>query len=202
MRRFFIRTGGPAAVAMLAAMIATPALAAPGARACAAPPAPPAPPALSALSAAPADPAGSARAAVPARAVPGGAGAARADSPSRDTGTEPVDFQMETVGSSERFVIRLTDAKKIEHARRILSGKETAEVHVMGRIVKRTAPYNPAYGFHLDPNTIDFFQMAIEVCDATLSYVEDHLDEACGAFLPGCFYCPWTSRLVAEVTPS
>ncbi|MEV6153513.1 hypothetical protein AB0L53_24515 [Nonomuraea sp. NPDC052129] len=26
-----------------------------------------------------------------------------------------------------------------------------------------------------------------------------HPDEACGAFLPGCFFCPWTSRLVREV---
>ncbi|GAB2857045.1 hypothetical protein GCM10022221_65790 [Actinocorallia aurea] len=26
-----------------------------------------------------------------------------------------------------------------------------------------------------------------------------HLDEACGAFLPGCHYCPWSSRLVDEV---
>ncbi|AWS48146.1 calmodulin [Streptosporangium sp. 'caverna'] len=106
---------------------------------------------------------------------------------------------MTTAGSPQPFVIQLTDAAKIEHARKILSGKETERTHVMGRIIKRTAPYNPAYSFHLDPSTIDFFQMAIEVCDATLSYTEDHLDEACGAFLPGCFFCPWTSKLVAEV---
>ena len=31
--------------------------------------------------------------------------------------------------------------------------------------------------------------------------VEDHLDEACGAFLPGCHWCPWSSRLVDEVKP-
>ncbi len=103
------------------------------------------------------------------------------------------------IGSREPFVIKLTDPKKIEHARRILGGQETSKTHVMGRIIKRPAPYNPAYGFHLDPNTIDFFEMAIEVCDATLSYTEEHLDEACGAFLPGCFFCPWSSKLVAEV---
>ncbi len=127
------------------------------------------------------------------------AGPAETGAPSPAAATEPVYFTMTTVGSREPLVIKLTDPGKIEHARRIISGKETSRTHVMGRIIKRPAPYNPAYGFHLDPNTIDFFEMAIEVCDATLSYVEDHLDEACGAFLPGCFFCPWSSRLVAEV---
>jgi len=121
------------------------------------------------------------------------------DAPSRATTVEPAYFTMTTVGSRLPFVIKLTDAKKIEHARRIISGEETERTHVLGRIIKTRAPYNPSYSFHLDPNTIDFFQMAIEVCDASLPYVEDHLDEACGAFLPGCFFCPWTSKLVAEV---
>ncbi|MBT2230077.1 calmodulin [Nonomuraea sp. NEAU-A123] len=100
------------------------------------------------------------------------------------------------------FVFQLTDPTKIEHARRILRGEEKDEVHVVGRIVKRPAPYNPHWSFHYDPNSIDFFAMAIEVCDATVSYVEEHLDEACGAFLPGCIFCPWTSRLVREATPA
>ncbi|MFF3437136.1 calmodulin-binding protein [Streptosporangium sp. NPDC002721] len=142
--------------------------------------------------------------AVPAQAAPATRACAtpltvRTDAPSPAAESEPVYFTMTTAGSPRPFVIKLTDPEKIRHARRILSGQETERTHVMGRIIKRPAPYNPAYGFHLDPNTIDFFQMAIEVCDATLSYVEEHLDEACGAFLPGCFFCPWTSRLVAEV---
>ena len=53
--------------------------------------------------------------------------------------------------------------------------------------------------YHLDPSTINFFQMAIEICDANMRYVEDHLDEACGAFLPGCYWCPWDSRITREV---
>ncbi|EPB86007.1 hypothetical protein HMPREF1544_02411 [Mucor circinelloides 1006PhL] len=96
------------------------------------------------------------------------------------------------------FVIELTDDAKIAHARRILSGEETNDVHVMGRIVKRRQDYNPSWSYHLDPQSINFFLHAIEVCDATVSYVEDYLDEACGAFLPGCYFCPWTSRLIRE----
>lgn len=98
------------------------------------------------------------------------------------------------------FVIELRDEEKIAHARRIVSGQETNRVHVHGRIVKRPASYNPRFSYHLDPNTINFFELAIEVCDADMSYVEEHLDEVCGAFLPGCHWCPWTSRVEREVT--
>jgi hypothetical protein len=41
--------------------------------------------------------------------------------------------------------------------------------------------------------------MSIEVCDAATSYVEEHLAEVGGAFLPGRRWCPWSSRVIAEV---
>ncbi|EGG21654.1 hypothetical protein DFA_01540 [Cavenderia fasciculata] len=91
-------------------------------------------------------------------------------------------FAFRTHGSSHDFVFKLTDVKMIEHARKVLKDQE---VHVMGRIRKSQTDYNPHFSFHLDPNTITFFSMAIEVCDATLTYTEENLDEACGAFLPG-----------------
>jgi hypothetical protein len=99
----------------------------------------------------------------------------------------------------QEFIFELTDEDKIAHARRIISGEEKNEVHVFGRIIKRTKPYNPRWSYHLDPDTIRFFEVAIEVCDANMMYVEDHLDEACGAFLPGCVWCPWDSKVVREV---
>lgn len=102
--------------------------------------------------------------------------------------------------SGKEFVIRLTNEQRIAEARRILSGEEQMSVHVMGRIRKQTAEYNPGWNFHLDPDTITFFTVAIEVCDASITYVEDHLDEACGAFLPGCFWCPWSSKLTRELS--
>ncbi len=100
----------------------------------------------------------------------------------------------------ETFVFMLTDPQKIQHARNIASGEETDRVHVMGRIRKVPVPYNVPWQFHLDPDTIDFFNMAIEVCDAHPRYVEDHVDEACGAFLPGCIWCPWGSRILKEIS--
>jgi hypothetical protein len=102
--------------------------------------------------------------------------------------------------SNTEFIFELTDEEKIAHTRKIISGEESEKVHVMGRIIKRPKPYNPAWSYHLDPASISFFAVAIEVCDANISYVEDHLDEACGAFLPGCYWCPWSSRVVREIS--
>ncbi|EAL71908.1 hypothetical protein DDB_G0269116 [Dictyostelium discoideum AX4] len=113
--------------------------------------------------------------------------------------SETAYFGLKTHGDHNDFIFKLTDSKKIQMARDILSGKESNEVHVMGRIKKRPESYNPKFSFILDPDTITFFAMAIEVCDASTIYVEDHLDEACGAFLPGCFWCPWSSKLTREI---
>ncbi|MEU8917723.1 MULTISPECIES: BP74-related protein [Streptomyces] len=107
-------------------------------------------------------------------------------------------FVMTDVTRAE-FVIKLTDPRKIQHARDLLSGATSSEPHVIGRIDKRPAPYNWRWSFHLRPETIDFFDFAIEVCDATTPYVEEHLDEAGGPFLPGLIWCPWSSKLLREV---
>lgn len=99
----------------------------------------------------------------------------------------------------DKAVLKLTDPAKIQHARDLLSGATTDRPHVVGRIVPRAVPYNPRWSYHYNPDTVDFFDIAIEVCDATIPYVEEHLDEAGGAFLPGYIWCPWTSRLTREI---
>ncbi|WP_433515125.1 calmodulin-binding protein [Nonomuraea sp. CA-143628] len=99
----------------------------------------------------------------------------------------------------EQFIIKLTDPVKIQHARDLVNGETTDRPHVIGRILKRQTPYNPRWSYHLNTDTVDFFDFGIEVCDATIPYVEEHLDEAGGAFLPGLVWCDWTSRLVREI---
>lgn len=39
----------------------------------------------------------------------------------------------------------------------------------------------------------------MEVCDAAIGYVEEHLAEVGEAFLPGGRWCPWGSALIEEV---
>ncbi|MFF1923554.1 calmodulin-binding protein [Streptomyces sp. NPDC058221] len=128
----------------------------------------------------------------PAQATQNSEGAPRA------AAVAPAYFEMTDV-TRATFVVKLVKEQDIKHARDLVSGATDDEPHVVGRIQKRTAPYNPRWSYHFDPETVSFFNYAIEVCDAGLPYVEDHLDEAGGPFLPGLVYCPWTSKLVREV---
>ena len=99
----------------------------------------------------------------------------------------------------EQFVIKLNHPEQIAQARRILAGEEPGPMHIMGTVVKRATRWNAPWSFHLAPKSIQFFELAIEVCDASIQYVQDHLDEVGGAFLPGSVWCPWGSRLIAEI---
>ncbi len=110
-------------------------------------------------------------------------------------------FVLNVPPRNDEFVIKLTDPAKIQHARNLLSGAVTSPYQVQGRIIKQPASYNAPWGFHIDPQSIDFFDSAIEVCDGSIAYVETHLDEAGGDFLPGLAWCPWASRLVREIAP-
>jgi hypothetical protein len=99
----------------------------------------------------------------------------------------------------EIFVIELVDDVKIAHARQILAGTEKQRVHVSGIVVKASAPYNLAWSFHLSPESITFFEFAVEVCDASIKYVAEHIDEVGGSFLPASRWCPWGSRLLRDL---
>jgi hypothetical protein len=115
------------------------------------------------------------------------------------TTTTPTYFEVGFTGITETVTIMLTDTARIEEARDIANGVETDAIHVMGNLIKTKAPYNPDWSYHLAPSTITFFANAIEVCDANPVYVEEHLEDVCGAFLPQCVWCPWTSRVIEEI---
>lgn len=99
-----------------------------------------------------------------------------------------------------RFVFKLLDQDRIGEARSILAGRNGGRRSVMGTIVKRRAPYNPQWSFHLEPSTISFFENAVEVCDANMTYIEEHLEEIGGSALPRSHWCPWQSILTEELT--
>ncbi|AYV31576.1 calmodulin-binding protein [Streptomyces sp. CJ_13] len=97
------------------------------------------------------------------------------------------------------FVIQLTDPAKIRQARDVINGVDTENISVMGKIVKTPASYNKPWKYSLAPSTVKFFSMATEVCDASISYVNEHLDEVGGALLPNSTWCPWQSKLTREI---
>src|SRR5688572_9629643 len=57
----------------------------------------------------------------------------------------------------DRFIFKLVEQDKIDHARGILSGEVTDMLSVSGTIVKQPAEYNPGWSFHLDAESVEFF---------------------------------------------
>jgi len=108
-------------------------------------------------------------------------------------------FEFKGSDETDRFVIKLLEQEKIEHARNLLAGSTRERPSVMGIIVKQKENYNPGWSYHLKPESISFFDTATEVCDANMRYVEEHLDEVGDALLPGNRWCPWSSQLTKEL---
>ncbi|MER7212314.1 calmodulin-binding protein [Streptosporangium sp. NPDC000239] len=129
-----------------------------------------------------------------------GTAQAQQTGPASKASLGPVAYFEFADAGSDTFVFKLTDTSKIRHARDLLSGLSTDRRSVIGKIVTGTESYNPSWSYHYDPATVDFFDVATEVCDASIGYVEEHLSEVGGAFLPGNTWCPWSSHLVREVT--
>lgn len=110
--------------------------------------------------------------------------------------------QEDPKGRRHEFIFALEDEAKVLAARTILADPHGFKKAVSGTIVERPVWYNPGWSFHLAPDSIGFFELAAEVCDANVTWVEEHLGEIGGSALPQMFWCPWSSRLVREVFPS
>ena len=109
------------------------------------------------------------------------------------------DAYYEFTDGADTFVIHLTDAEKILEANDILAN--STPKGVMGTVLKEPVSYNTPWSYHLDPASIEFFEMAVEVCDASIQFVEDNLADVGGATLPGNQWCPWSSSLTRKVIP-
>lgn len=105
-------------------------------------------------------------------------------------------------GAAKEFVFAVDDPAIAQEARRIIADPSSTKRQVSGTIVPTRAWYNPSWSFHLDPNSISFFELAAEVCDANVTWVEDNLAIIGGSALPGMHWCPWSSKLQREVFPS
>ncbi|WP_204630365.1 BP74-related protein [Dyella mobilis] len=115
-------------------------------------------------------------------------------------------FRMSDGHPANDFIFMLKDPAKIKQAESIIACSKDPACrskglpHVSGTIVISSAPYNSRWGFHYEPKTIAFPDFSVEVCDANTSYVQEHLAEVGGHFLPGNRWCPWGQRVVEDVT--
>jgi len=103
-------------------------------------------------------------------------------------------------GAIYEFTFQLNDQIKIAEARRIIADPTIIKSHVQGKIISTKAVYNPNWSFHLDPDTVSFFEFSTEVCDASAAVIETDLAKVGSSFLPNNHWCAWTSRPVREIT--
>lgn len=112
---------------------------------------------------------------------------------SSDSGADNPDeavFRVEACGD-ESFRILLRDPELIAQAEAEI-GAETPKI-VNGALVAGDGGFNAPWSWHLDPASIEFAELTIELCDGCPHMVEEDLDQwidVVGRF------CSWSSRVV------
>ena len=93
------------------------------------------------------------------------------------------------VADVEEYRIRLTDPADIEIARKLLAGEEAPRIP-NGRVVRGDPDVNVGYTWHIDPESVEFADFTMEVCDGLPSDVEKGI-------ITSDRYCPWSAKVIA-----
>jgi hypothetical protein len=93
------------------------------------------------------------------------------------------------VADSEQFKIELDTDELVEHARQLLEGESVAAIP-LGTVVRDDPGVNAPWTWHIDPATLEFADVTIEVCDGLPSFVED-------GTVTSDQYCPWSAKVIA-----
>lgn len=110
-------------------------------------------------------------------------------SPSRPAGTDAVVVTIRTAGDEE-YRILLTEPEDIAIAEALQAGEEAPPIP-NGMIVRGgDGGVNVGYSWHIDPNSVEFAEFTVELCDGRPSYVEE-------GSLTGERFCPWSAEVVA-----
>ena len=97
------------------------------------------------------------------------------------------------VADAEEYRIRLTDPEDIAVAQRLLAGEAAPRIP-NGLVVRDGPDVNAGYSWHIDPDSVEFADTTIELCDGRPSDVESRV-------ITSDRYCPWAAELIA-ITPA
>jgi hypothetical protein len=89
----------------------------------------------------------------------------------------------------EQYKIELATPELVAHAEALLAGEPVASIP-NGIVVRDDAGPNAPWSWHIDPATLEFADMTIEVCDGLPSHVEDGV-------VTSERYCPWSAEIVS-----
>lgn len=93
------------------------------------------------------------------------------------------------VAGSETYKIELATPELIAHAQALLAGEAIAAIP-LGTVVRDDPGPNSPWSWHIDPQSLEFADVTIEVCDGLPSYVED-------GTVTSDQYCPWSAKVIA-----
>ena len=93
------------------------------------------------------------------------------------------------VADVDEYKIRLTDPADIEIARKLLAGEEAPRIP-NGVVVRGDPDVNVGYRWHIDPESVEFADSTMEVCDGLPSDVENGI-------ITSDRYCPWSAEVIA-----
>src|SRR5688500_18555467 len=93
------------------------------------------------------------------------------------------------VADVEEYKIRLTDPADMEIARKLLAGEEAPNIP-NGVVVRGDPDVNVGYTWHIDPESLEFADFTVEVCDGLPSDVEKGI-------ITSDRYCPWSAEVIA-----
>jgi len=93
------------------------------------------------------------------------------------------------VAGSETYRVELATPELVQHAQDLLDGKNVSAIP-LGTVVRDDAGVNEPWSWHIDPATLEFADVTIEVCDGLPSYVEDRT-------VTSEQYCPWSAKVIA-----
>ena len=104
--------------------------------------------------------------------------------------TTVVTFEVADQGT---YKIELITPEQIAHVKELMAGSEEGRIPV-GTIVRDDPGVNAPWSWHIDPQTLEFADATIEVCDGLPEYVED-------GTLTSDTYCPWSAVPIALEGP-
>ena len=112
-----------------------------------------------------------------------------------DEVTDPVSgpvFVIEAAG--QEFRVLISDTAVARQARQLIGSNQS--INLNGEIARGNGGFNAGYRWHLKPNTVEFADMTIEVCDGEPSFVEQNVDYFVDTVKR---YCPWGIKVKKEL---
>lgn len=95
---------------------------------------------------------------------------------------------------NQQFNVRITNPDVIQQAEQLIGS--TDQPVLTAELRPGSGSFNRPYSWHMDPATVDFADLTIEVCDGCPNDVQQDLDywlNTVGRF------CPWSSRIVSRI---